>query len=179
MEEVKQDLSKQEQNGELQNSILSDLRKKRDSLGEQREPLQLDIPGYDGELVVEYKYVPFKEMRARSQAIMRQKASADRDIGAACDTLVLCCQAIYMRVQDRLVNIAATDPEIPTTYGDERLAEALGFTINLQNKDHGPARQGVLETFRNEYTIFDQAAKVTRWLQNTHRTIDEEFLGEG
>jgi hypothetical protein len=82
-------------------------------------------------------------------------------------------------VQDKLVNIATEDKDLPTTFGDDRLASALGFTFDIQNKDHGPARQGVLETFRNEYSIFDQAAKVTRWLQNTHSSIDEEFLGEG
>lgn len=162
----------------IEESVLNDLRRKRDTLGEARQPLKLDVPGYDGELVVEYKYVPYPEMRIRSQAILRQKPGAARDIGAACDTLILCCQAIYMRVNERLVNVASEDREIPTTFGDDRLAEALGFSFDTQKKDHGPARQGVLETFRNEYTIFNQAEKVTKWLQNTHSSIDEEFLGE-
>lgn len=159
-------------------SVLDSLREKRDKLGAEREPLQLDVPGYDGELVVEYKYIPYTIMRKRSQSILKQKPGAARDIGAACDTLVLCCQSIYMKVQDQLVNIAETEKEVPTTFGDDRLGQALGFTFDQSNPQDGPARQGVLETFRNEYSIFDQAMRVTKWLQNTHRTVDEEFLGE-
>lgn len=150
-------------------SILASIRQKREKLGAGSTPVTLDIPGYDGELLARYKWVPLRTLTRTAQQLSAMSEPTEQSINAAADSLVATCQEILIRVGD-VVKPLAKD-SLPITFGDPRLAEALGF------QHQSEARENCKQVFRNEYAVIAQGAQVVEWLQDTTRKVDGQALG--
>lgn len=146
----------------MSDTLLTRLRERRAALGAARTT-DLDVPGYDGAIVVRYKWVPYEEMAKAGRKLAKIKDDTRQQLAAAADTLVMCCESILLRVEDDLQPLAEH-------FGDEALGEALGFEAET-------ARRAVFELFRNDYAVLQQAVEVSAWLQGESPEVDEEFAG--
>jgi hypothetical protein len=152
-----------------QPSILSELRKARDKIGVGADPLRLPVPGYNGLLVVSYKWVPYSRLSATAKSLGKIKDQLEQQVAAAADTLVATCDEILINDAGELHSFSPA----PVTFADsEALAEALGFP------KADSSRQTCYSVFNNEYAMIDAAFKVSSWLEDTSKQVDEEFLGE-
>lgn len=148
-------------------SLLDRLREKRRKLGETKS-IYRDVPGYGGDLVVRYKWVPYEELASKGQKLQKIKNPTKRDLLAAADMLATLCDEICIRVGEEIRPLAEDGG--PITFGDERLGEALGFELKS-------AREGVFGTFNNDYAVLAEAVALSSWLQDASREVDEEFQG--
>lgn len=148
--------------------LIGRLRQRREQLGEGRSEVW-DVPGYEGELAARYKYVPLDQLGRGSQQLAKVKDPTRRNLLAACDTLVACCDELLIRVHGELRPLSQDG--VPIKFGDDRLGKELDF-------EHKAARQDVIQTFNNEYALMRQAVEVSRWLEGQSNDLDEEFLGE-
>jgi len=149
-------------------SVLSILRKSREQLGTKAKPLDLVVPGYDGLLLIRYKWISFKSLNAGAQDLTNVKDPSEAQYLAASDLIVTCAEDVLIRVDGVVKPLA----DSPVFIGDPRLDEALGL----------PTTDTVLETVHalfggNEYALIRCANTVALWLQDTTLKIDEEYLG--
>lgn len=149
-------------------TLLQQLRDRRQALVAGRT-IDLDVPGYDGDLVVRYRFVPYEELAAAGEALAKVKDPRQREVFAACDTLARCADEVFLRVGGELTPVS--EDGVPVKF-DDRLAEALGFD------DPGSARLNVRETFAcNDYAVIAQAIEVSAWLQDGEANATEEAAG--
>lgn len=151
-------------------SPLGRLRAKREQLAGHSGTLTLEVPGYDGELHVRYKYVPFNEAKKRGEIMLKETPKEFHELYGCADTLLLCCDEVLMRDQETHELVPLSRDGTPLRF-DKRLAEELGFEAPT-------ARAVVLGVFNNDYAVISQAMRVSRWLQNTTKAVDEGLLGE-
>lgn len=160
----------------MENS-LARLRERRAALGAPKAVTRA-VPGYEGDLAVRYKWVAYEVMAAKGQALAKVKDPTRRDILAAQDTLVALCQEVVVKPddpadprigEDGYVPLAA-EGEAPVTFGDDRIAHALGF-------EPGTARENAARTVCNDYAVLAEAVALSAWLQDTSREVDSEFQG--
>lgn len=164
-------------------SLLGALRRSRAQLGETKT-IDLDIPGYtDPALVIRYFWRSADELgrAARAKRYGQIKPATKRNIYAAADQLALCCDEIFVRdADDVLVPLARELRSDAPVRFDEQLAAALGVPAPAENV----ARRMVLATFSdpegvlNDHALIEQAQKLSKWLGNTSREVDADFLGE-
>ena len=161
----------------MENSIAR-LRAKRAALGTKRT-ITRAIPGYDGDLAVRYKWVAYEEMAKRGEALAKVKNATKRDLLAAADTLVALCEEIVVRPddvadtrigEDGYVPLAPLEDAHPVTFGDDRIAVALGF-------EPGTARDNVFNAVCNDYAVLGEAVALSAWLQDTSVEVDSDFSG--
>ncbi len=152
-------------------SALSELRKKREAIGQERR-LKLEIPGYDGELVAVYK--PIEWDRLKKVADKAEKSGAHRkELNAQADTIALACVTILGRKEgtDEMVPMHELYPaefgDSPAVY-DSRLAKALGFEADT-------ARQCVLRLFNNDLAVTAHQNELGEWMQSSRIEDDESF----
>lgn len=151
-------------------SILGSLREARAKLGTDADPLYLEVPGYDGQLIIRYKWIPFRDLTRTSQQLSKISEPTQQAVAAAADTVVLTCEEVYVNVDGQRLPLS-TDGT-PVTFGDPRLAYALGFETQAS------ARDNAIRVFKNEYALLQQAAEVTEWLKDTTQKVDAAFVGE-
>jgi hypothetical protein len=152
-------------------SIATTLQTLRGQLGQNAAPLDLDVPGYDGLLVIRFKWVPFSEISKNSEALKKIGNRGVLAVAACCETLISTCQEFLCRSEDgELHPLSQTD--IPITFADRRLADALGFDPSMN------VREYVKATFNNDYAVIDTANTVMEWLQDTSKRINKTLLGE-
>lgn len=153
-------------------SILGSLRAKRAKAGAGAEPLYLDVPNYDGDLVLEFKWVPMETLSKTGVQLAKIKNATTQTIAAAADAVVATCSELWVRVEGQEKPKPLSTNGIPVTFGDPRVAYALGFPAAQD------ARTTVIRAFNNEYALIDVANKVTTWLEDTSSVVDGVFLGE-
>lgn len=152
-------------------SILGDLRQSRQKIGAGADPLDIAVPGYDGRLVVRFRWVPPEQLAATSKSLQAIKNPTAQQIAAAADTLVATCDEFLVRVDGELQPLSTN--EFPITFSDgDRLSYALGFP------KPSTARECCQLVFNNDYAMGDTAFKVMTWLEDTSRRVSEEQLGE-
>lgn len=160
-------------------SIIGGLRQSRSKIGAGSKPLYLDVPGYDGKLVLRFKWIPFRELSSTSRSLSQITELTTQAVAAAADTVGLTCEEVCVRVPGadhtpeypKGIAPLSTNGE-PVSFTDERLAYALDFTAPDNQRDM------VVRAYNNEYALIDQAAAVVEWLKDTSRKVDETFLGE-
>jgi hypothetical protein len=155
-------------------SVMQRLREKRKSISERNE-IDIDIPGYDGELVARYRLMEGHEFELIGKKVRRQfKSTADRLTYGSADTLIAACVNILIRgADDRLYPLGDLIglPGEPIRY-DDRLAEFLKFEANS-------ARDVILGVFaNNELALAQHQVKFARWTSDTSKDVSEDFLGE-
>lgn len=157
-----------------QKSLLDSLRRKHKELETNKETL-IPLPGYEADppiLLAKYRLLEGKEVDMISSKVMREtKNQWDRNVLAAVDVFIAACEGLYYDMDD------GTGPQPMSLNGDPimgyttDLAEALEFTANS-------ARQVVFGVFtNNEVAIMQHNVRLSRWMSNTSRKVDEDFLG--
>jgi hypothetical protein len=156
-------------------SLLEGLRQRRSELSETKEVL-IPLPGYDREppiLMAKYRLLEGHEIDAIGRKVVREtKDRWDRQIIAAVDTFINACEGMYISMGN------GKEPEPLTMNGDpvagynQDLARALKF-------DADTAREVVMGVFAgNDVAIMQHNVRLSLWMGDTTRRIDEDFLGE-
>lgn len=163
-------------NGEKSSeSLFDNLREKRTELG-KNQTIILPIPGYDNDppvLMAKYRLMTGKELEDIAQRVSRQtKDRSQRQILAAVDTFINCCEGIYVDLEDGegpkpLSNLQ----DQPIRGYNQDLADTLQFPAEN-------ARQVVFGIFAdNDIAIMQHNVRLGLWMSNTSRKVDDDFLG--
>lgn len=157
-------------------SILGDLRQSRKKIGAGATPLDIPIPGYDGKLVVRFRWTPMERLASTAKSLAKIDNPTQQQIAAAADALVQCCDEFLVRVngEDGKTELKSLSTnEFPITFSDgDRISFALGF------EKPKSARECVQAVFNNDYALIDTSFKLITWLEDTSRKVSEEQLGE-
>lgn len=149
-------------------SPLARLRAKRDEIAEHSETLDLDVPGYDGELVVRLGWRPYERLRAVGKRVAKLDKRL-RDKYTAADALALAVDEVCMRVSGELRHLSDGF--------DAVLAEALGIDLDgVPPSDVG--RVVVFETYANEHAMLGHGQRYGIWLRASGGEVDAGLLGE-
>lgn len=132
--------------------------------------LDLEVPGYKGVLWLRFKLIPFKQTEQMGERLRREsKKLESMTLTGAIDTLIAGCEQVMLKDGDTLHPIdPAAEPPVKL---EQRLAELLRFEADT-------ARKVVRELFGNDYAITQTAVRLSRWMTDTTREVDEDFLGE-
>ena len=152
-------------------NLMETLRARREQALEDKE-YDLEIPGYNGDLVARYRHLSGKEADQIGTRVMNQtKQRTERTVHMAMDTMIAACTGMYARIGAELVPIDPNGDGIPCGY-DEELAQFMGFEATT-------AREVVRGVFvGNEMAIGAHSMQLQRWMSGDRRTMAEEFLGE-
>lgn len=152
-------------------SILGNLQAKARQ-HDQREPLELAIPRFEGDLVALYEPIEWKIV---NQIIHRIEKSKDEmaELYAAADLLARACADFKVRVDDNLVSISEVADDLedgtPVRY-DQNLAKALGIEDQIPSQHKG--RQTVLAVFKNDFAVVSHQNQVVEWLRGEEADAD-------
>lgn len=162
------------------------IRRAREAALEERLE-EFDIPPYpelpDVRLVMLCRPLDGKQIEASGRAAVADRSGA-RVLAGSLDMLARACTGIYVKAPrhrraddegrvDLIAWLDDTDPAHPVTFGDERLAGALGF------EDGGAGVAAVRETFaRNDAAIIHVAQQYSTWARSTGSSVDRGLLGE-
>lgn len=163
-------------NGNGAGSHLDWLRARHAALSEDRT-LDLEVPGYEGRLVVRYGPAPWKSSERLQQAMVARLGNGRRDdaralLNAQADVLIAACRDVQFRNDDG--ELQPLDPTgEPITFGPE-LAQLVGADGVESARDvlfwiFGPT---------GEFGVTVQAGEVLAWTQDATRTANAEFVGE-
>lgn len=170
-DQIDENLEEEEESTEEGGNLLANLREKRKEISEARH-LDLEIPGYDGELIARYVPVEWDEVKKIGEKLNKSK-NPRRELYAQADVLARCCDQILVRVKGKLKSMGDVFPElgVERIAFDPNLAQALDFEIN----SHSPARSAVLQAFNNDMAVSAQHTEVMEWIQSSSREDDQDF----
>jgi hypothetical protein len=152
-------------------SLLDNLRKARKEIGTDKY-LDLEIPGYNGELVARYHRLDWDVLRAIARKAEKSK-NPRKELNAQCDVLIAACEQILIRHQGVLKPLNVAFPELgeePVRY-DNRLTKALDF-------EAPNARGAVFGTFSNDLAVTYQHNELSSWMGESSQDEDEDFSQE-
>jgi hypothetical protein len=156
---------------EADGSVWSQLRAEHAKIGEDREPLILDVPGYTG-LKIRYHFVELSQTEATTKKLAKVKSLTQQTLYSAIDTLILACDEILVTLPDGVRSLA--DDGDPPIKFDHRLAEGMEWPANMT------ARQIAHRLFggkQGEYLLLEQAQEVSAWIAGQREEVAEEFVG--
>jgi hypothetical protein len=118
-------------------SLADELAADRARLGEERDPLDLPLPGYGDKLVARYRVLDGKELRKLSQRQRQMALQKDKqaEVKGMCDTLAAACVGFFTTRGDKLVALEdagmpeLAGVEVPVRY-DRNLAKATRIEID-------------------------------------------------
>jgi len=149
-------------------SHLDWLRARHDAISADHT-LDVEVPGYQGRLVVRYGRVPVSAI-ARAQDMM---AKPGRDgegmLFGNVDFLVAACREVLVRNDDG--ELEPIDPSGEPRRFDPELARLLGSETTT-------ARATVRWLFANDPAVMVQAGEVMQWTVENREEADEELMGE-
>lgn len=154
----------------LDRSPFEHLRRRRQQIANIKY-LDLDIPGYGGELVARYKLLNWDHVRriAKKHENSREKRKL---LYAQVDLLIEACDGFYRRV-DGGEELAPLDPERTIRY-DKALAEGMGFS----EEESESARKVCLALFVNDLALVDHHGDLLNWMRGSQEDVDAELVGE-
>lgn len=153
------------------NSLLADLRKRREAIGQDRY-LDQDVPGYEGDLVCRYNPIPWEEAK-RIADKLEKSSNPRKELYAQADVLIRACREFLIKIDGKLVPLQEAFPELgdePIRY-DDRLAKAIGFDL----VNGSEARSACLRLFNNDMAVSAQHNVVMDWIQSSSRGSDQDF----
>lgn len=166
-------------------SVLGRLRARRDDLAQDHH-LDLDIPGYDGDLVARYRPLTAAEQTRIAAKVERadrlagnDEQAAEAQLRTALDTIIASCVEILVREDGVMVPLAEiTGASAPVRY-DQALADALG----IPGADS--ARAVVRGVFPRDshgdvvpQPVNRHANEVAAWMARIGSDVDGDLLGE-
>lgn len=155
-------------------SVWDRLRADHERIAADRPPLDLEVPGYHGALLVRYRFVPLKDATRNAEKLARLKDIGEQALLSAVDTLILACQEILVRDPDTGgVRGLADDGDEPIRF-DERLARGMNWTPGPTGFS---ARAIARKLFSNDYALIQQAREVSEWMSESAQEIGDDFLG--
>lgn len=163
----------EEQPEEQDRSIMDRLRSRRAAVGNEATT-QLDIPGYEGELVATYRLMDSKELDAIGRKVTKQfpRDRAQQALFGSVDTLIAACVELGFRQNGTytpLQEVAGTD--YPVTY-DSALAEFFGFETKT-------AREVLFGVFvGREPAILRHQMELAEWMTGAEGDLAQDLLGE-
>lgn len=144
----------------------------------------IDLPGYAGELFARYEWLDQKRREVIQTRVMRQtKNENERNQLLAADTLIAACQGVFVRVGETgemnvaqvLAKVKGVEWDRSDAGFDARLAELL----KLPDAPEDP-RDVLRGVFRNnDIAIGLHAAKLMRWMADTTKDANADFMGLG
>jgi hypothetical protein len=150
-------------------SLLDQIKEQREDLKSGEHRLELDVPGYNGMLVVRYKPVRWDVIEQLTKKVRKDKSGVSKNVLASTDTIIEACEEVLLRVNGELTSIP-TGQGGPVQF-DSRLASALSFEAET-------ARQVVAGVFPNEMGVIDHNVRYSRWLRDVTKEVDDDLLGE-
>lgn len=161
-------------------SMLTRLKAKRERIREERR-LFLDVPGYGGEIVAEYR--PLSWDTLNKIGTKAEKSKSDRKaLMAHADTIATACVELHVQKPG--------DPSTRIPIGRMLEAGNAGFTWDGEpiRFDHQlargfefkatSARQAVFDLFNDEVAVTTHHNELAEWMQDTDVNDDEAFEGE-
>lgn len=131
--------------------------------------LDLDVPGYQGRLVVRYGRVPWVAIAHAQELIAKPGRDGEGSLLAQADFLIAACREILVR--DDAGELAPIDP----SGAPRRFDAELGV---LFETDATTARAVIRYVFANDPALAVQAGEVMEWTIRNEDDVADEFLGE-
>lgn len=159
------------------NSMMSRLREQHQKLA-SATTIDIDLPGFNGELVAKYRLLDVThELQKIGQRVLREFSNnpGEQALYGAIDSMVMACEGLFFRNADGELSPLSESigPEEPPIKYDTRLLEFLG----LPPED--TARGTVLALFaRNEPLIVSHGQQLARWMRDTTKGVQSDFLTE-
>ncbi len=150
------------------------LRRKREGI-EVEKQIQLEIPGYEGNLAARYKSLGYREIRKQAKRIASKGGDeAENEVTYAATVIARMCETILYRASDEdqlrpIHEFAEALGDEPVRF-DERLAETV---LGIEGVS-GPA-QIVRLVFRNQYAVLDHFGRLDAWLRESSGAGDQDF----
>jgi hypothetical protein len=160
-------------------SLADELAADRQRLGEEREPLDLPLPGYGDKLVARYRVLDGKELRKLSHRQRQMALQKDKqaEVKGMCDTLIEACVGFFTTQGDELVPLQDAMPEladVPVPIGyDRNLAKAVKLSI----EPHTTAREIVRQVFGGDKDLLLLAhyRDVDLWMSAANLSDGQDF----
>lgn len=156
------------------NSLLGELRAKRESLSREREPQAFEIPGYGDALVAKYRVLGFEEQRVIAERMAKMLRTRDDDapLKAAADRLIEACVGFYTREDGKLVPL---EDRIPGADGPVRYDLTLARAVGLELGEGAKARDVVFGVLVKPEVLVEHAYDVESWMGVARTEDDEDF----
>lgn len=153
-------------------TILDVLKEKRERISED-DTVKMDVPGYGGFLVVEYKLLPYELVSKLVNKAAKAKNPL-HELAAQTDIVVQSCVGFYVRPDEgeELQPLNTADPSFgndPVLY-DQRLVTAAGLTGNLDS-----ARKVAQALFNNDVALVSHSNELIQWMRDTEKESDQGF----
>jgi hypothetical protein len=158
----------------LETSRLERLRERRRAAREDRDPLDLPIPGYGDELIARYRVLDYDELQKLQKRGGEMARSGDKEAGlkVTIDTIAQACVGIFLAEEDgSLRPLNEVDPSYgdePVRY-DERLAEVVGIDAE------GKVRILIRRAFPSDLSIIAHLERIDSWMSSTNDADDAGF----
>lgn len=108
--------------------------RQRYTTGSANDTTDIDVPGYEGDVAVRYRVLPFEDARRIEMAAAREPDSnAYRELRVMMDELIHACDSIIVRVEGGDM-VPLTDNGDLIRF-DSRLAEAFGLDYAEEARD--------------------------------------------
>jgi hypothetical protein len=163
-----------EQGATPSGSLMEKLRSKHAEIA-SKKTIDIPLPGYDDMLITRYRVLDVRnDINRISQRVQKERGSQlSQALSAAMDSMIASCVEIFTTRDGQLVPLSESfGPDHPAVRYDESLAEFMDFKIDS-------ARDLILQLFGgNEPMIMDHAQMLSRWMSDTTREVNDEFLGE-
>lgn len=162
-------------------SLLKEAQKRRQ---ERERTLFLDVPGWDGDMICEYRVVPPEELRRIAERTMRRARNGHGgDSTNDIDVIVAASVGLYMRDPETRERVAIDDEYGHVGY--DRIAKMLGKDDELRSNADA-VRYLMSERdedggwVENNMAISLHANAIGRWMRDpSKRGVDlDELLGE-
>jgi len=153
--------------------------------------LDLDIPGYDGQLFARYGLVEGKKIQMISDKAQREyKNLADRALVAAQDTIIEACQEIFFRDPDEVDSEGKPKEISIAAYMTEQGEEGWDYPVRFDDKlaeffrwgpddTDGSARNVLYKVFgKNDVAVANHNLILSRWMADPSRDPMGGLLGE-
>ncbi|HET7443268.1 MAG TPA: hypothetical protein VFJ57_01275 [Solirubrobacterales bacterium] len=158
-------------------SLADELAERRREITQEREPLDLPLPGYGPKLVARYRALTYKELKTAAQKVRRLQLAHDEEaeLKGLCDTLIAACVGFFTTVDGELVPLQDAMPEladvqVPVRY-DVNLARATGLEVSGTPR----ARQIVREVFGEDTYLISHYQEVEAWMSEANTADDQAF----
>lgn len=157
-------------------SILDSIRAKRAQHAQERH-YDVDVPGYDGLLVLRLEPIPGRTLAALVDR--REKSRLpERDFNLNADVVIVACREVLGRndVADPLVTLPGSDGE-PVRI-DVRLAELLQMPVTPQTTAREVLRLIFEGANSPDVAIIAAGGEYMEWARSADDDVDRELLGE-
>lgn len=132
---------------------------------QSQRTLTIDVPGYEGILMAEYRVLPWQTIRKNVDRHQRQRDEGLRELYIAADGLMMACENLYEIKPPNDTKVA-----LDVVWG---IAAANKLGIELEPGT--TARQALLAIFEVDSRIVGHYSELVSWQQGENQELDEEL----